>query len=485
MLAKYKMLVLMGVAVGVASVVASSCLECQLNSYPGHDRGASAWPSSLYRDGPVTPVLNKLRRGGFTPNNPFVLRNAPPSRPRLSDNDFLIGDSDDYTEDEPKFPWLPAARSSSLFSGQHHAKALPGLDHLLENKLGPASRQLKSRRLGKQGSDVFSRKAVLSNKRKNKMRKHRQRLGKALDSPFVGTQQVPGLVQMKSPHRMEEDALQREGGEDNDHRARDEEQEDEEHMTVPELFAGPRTFPKDFVSGARFNNKDFITSEHVHPDAMAKNTLQTNHFHSENESDQEGFRHRVLSKTPFVKGFGSNSFFEGAPHEDFDDKLTFPEPFADLGPFGETYKDQEPFSTGEHSFGNLGVYHQPDFLQEGGEGLDWLHNPLSGLNLPSSKDIISDFEHPKMTTEAQREACHARNIHTCGKKVITEFTFEPDFPEKCRIREEFLDCMELQRQQSCDMPEGEHFSREGTKIIRDKIKTLLWSARGCILGYST
>lgn len=474
MLAEYKMFILMGVMMGVVSAVAGGCLECQTNSFPAHDRGMSAWPSSARRDGAVTPVLNKLRRGGFTPNNPFILRNIQPTRPRFSENDFLIGDIDDYDEDDHKFPWLPATRPSFY---SNHAKELPGLEHILEDKLSPVGRQLKARRPGKQASDMFSRKAVLGNKRKNKMRKHRQRLGKALGSPFAGSQRVPGFVQVKSPPRIDEDDLQREDGEGNDHRAGTEEHEDD-HLTVPELFAGPRTFPKDFVPGARFGNKDF------QPEPVAKGPFQTDHFHGENESQREGFRQSVLSKTPFAKDFGSNGFFESAPHEDFDHKLTFPEPFPDLGPFGETYKGREPFAAGEHDFGSLGSYHQPDFLQEGGGGLDWLHSPLSGLNLPASKDIISAFEHPEMTTEAQREACHARNIHTCGKKVITEFTFEPDFPEKCRIREEFLDCMELQRQQSCDVPEGEHFSREGTKIIRDKIKTLLWSARGCILGFS-
>lgn len=249
---------------------------------------------------------------------------------------------------------------------------------------------------------MFSRKAVLGNKRKNKMRKHRQRLGKALGSSFVGSQRVPGFVQVNNPPHISEDDLQREDGEGNDHRVMPEEHEDDQ-LTVPELFAGARAFPKDFASGARFGSKDF------HPDPAAKASFQTDRFHGENESEREGFRQSVLSKTPFAKDFGSNGFFESAPREDFDHKLTFPEPFADLGPFGETYKEREPFAAGEHDFGALGSYRQPDFLQEGGGGLDWLHSPLSGLNLPASKDIISAFEHPKMTTEAQRGTRHIRS----------------------------------------------------------------------------
>ncbi|XP_047472958.1 uncharacterized protein LOC125027870 [Penaeus chinensis] len=124
-----------------------------------------AWPSSARRDGAVTPVLNKLRRGGFTPNNPFMLRNIQPTRPRFSENDFLIGDIDDYDEDDHKFPWVPATRPSFYSS---HAKELPGLEHILEDQLSPVGRQLKARRPGKLGSDMFSRKAVLGNKRKNK-----------------------------------------------------------------------------------------------------------------------------------------------------------------------------------------------------------------------------------------------------------------------------------------------------------------------------
>ncbi|MPC92685.1 hypothetical protein E2C01_087789 [Portunus trituberculatus] len=33
------------------------------------------------------------------------------------------------------------------------------------------------------------------------------------------------------------------------------------------------------------------------------------------------------------------------------------------------------------------------------------------------------------------ETCHARHLHTCGGRVIEEFSHEPDYSDACRIRE--------------------------------------------------
>ncbi|XP_045134017.1 uncharacterized protein LOC123517717 isoform X2 [Portunus trituberculatus] len=81
------------------------------------------------------------------------------------------------------------------------------------------------------------------------------------------------------------------------------------------------------------------------------------------------------------------------------------------------------------------------------------------------------------------ETCHARHLHTCGGRVIEEFSHEPDYSDACRIREEFLDCMEKEQKEPCRL-QGSYFTQTGTRRIIGRIKKLLWSARGCILGHS-
>ncbi|KAK4008929.1 hypothetical protein OUZ56_014050 [Daphnia magna] len=84
-----------------------------------------------------------------------------------------------------------------------------------------------------------------------------------------------------------------------------------------------------------------------------------------------------------------------------------------------------------------------------------------------------------------KELCHAKILQKCGSAVIEGFA-EADLPlnQKCRIRENFLHCVIKMKRHTCHKRTREDLllTDEYIRTLRQQILTLLWSARGCVLG---
>ncbi|XP_068215503.1 uncharacterized protein [Palaemon carinicauda] len=414
--------------------------------------------------------------GETTPNNPFLPTrpSAPRILPRLSENDFIVGD-DDYDKDLRNAHWFPQTHHS----GQ---QTLEDLQHLLEGKLGPINDPTP---VEKHKTPVrISHKDEKEKKQRTKQIKYRQRFGQdsAPSSPDAdrssssaergeGLAQIPdfGTGDFAQDGRLMADDQQF---------SKDILQDFQEPLSMQEHFTNSKQFPKDFISPEQLP-RDFGVQE-----TPSNDHLTTDPFVSELENQNSPFQEHILL-SPL-----SNSDFQNPDHllnlhsDQALSEVDLPQIFPDLGLLRNI--DQQGSFLHQDGLGHFDMANSqsPDILPETGEGLEWLPPSLSELNLPSHNQMISSFEQQKLSKEAHRDACHARNLHSCGSRLIDEFAFGPDNPDKCRIREEFLDCMEQVMKLPCEL-HGERYSREGTKLIRDKIKTLLWSAQGCILGYST
>ncbi|CAL4135371.1 unnamed protein product, partial [Meganyctiphanes norvegica] len=237
------------------------------------------------------------------------------------------------------------------------------------------------------------------------------------------------------------------------------------------------------------NNKNYL-KEDQH---LGKSIQENDNANDEHSKYDEQEKELVdFSKELSREGNNAHEFWE---EEDKDDWIPFTvsdtasDENKDIGDIwnSDSFENWNKFdSSNENHNNDHKNNHENMWMEE--EDDKWVPPSFGGgngdLNIPSSQDLVTMFgKHWQPTEESQREACHARNLHYCGTQVIDEFTFEPNYAEKCHIREEFLDCMVQQRRKRCDGAHGELFTRDGTKLIRDKVRQLLWAARGCILGY--
>ncbi|XP_046452208.1 uncharacterized protein LOC124200128 isoform X2 [Daphnia pulex] len=93
--------------------------------------------------------------------------------------------------------------------------------------------------------------------------------------------------------------------------------------------------------------------------------------------------------------------------------------------------------------------------------------------------------HEEDENSSAKELCHAKILQKCGSAVIEGFA-ETDLPlnQKCRIRENFLHCVIKMKRHSCHKRSRDDslLTDDYIRSLRQQILTLLWSARGCVLG---
>nr|XP_045623059.1 uncharacterized protein LOC123773384 isoform X2 [Procambarus clarkii] len=405
-----------------------------------------------------------------TPNSAFPPR--PPHPPRalhtlttpFNHNNFITDGEDYEDEDATHMFWLP--QSGRPYTSPQHSASLQGLQHLLEDEVRPGHPPVKANRLRLEADQT------LEDNLASPQGQLPQPLGRGLNSfrNNLNTQ-TPGRDTYSGQLPVINYNFQRESNLRNDllrnsHSLPATWQRFTGSQQSPDfLVSNTAQFPQDFDRPNKFS-KELPPSDQYLQTFPEEEPLQTNFFDEDH----------------LPRSFGGPDVTSELDDEDFQDQMTIPEHFMEPHTLQELshqqpFLDQEPVG-GAHSFP---VQQSSDLSLP--DGHSWIPSSLSGLNLPSSKDVISVFTNPELTKEGQREACHARNLHTCGSRVIREFNHERAHAETCTIREEFLDCMEHRRDEPC-RPSGVTFSRSETKLIRDKIKLLLWSARGCILGLS-
>ncbi|XP_053629541.2 uncharacterized protein [Cherax quadricarinatus] len=415
----------------------------------------------------------------------------------------------------------PQQRHQQLQQHNQHSTSLEGLQHLLEGGVTADIPGVKVQQLGLESDTTH--KDDLGYRAGNRQVKHQQR---QVIKPYSGggssSSSTPRLVDPETHTGklpVVNPNFHSEGLRNHDHLSKGITHSLQPHFVshkhFPELFlSNSRQFPQDFDRQSKFPNgllsesylqtfpqeeqlpinvlsDDQLPSRFITPDVVSDVGHQFSQDHMTfpepfmDSHALEEFTHQqpFIHQHPFSnqKPIGDQEPFDN--QEPFGNQVQFidQEPLGNKEPFGvqepfidpEPFRDQKPF--GDFRDGSIDVVDE--------EGYRGLPVSLSELNLPSSKDLISAFTNPELTKEGQREECHARNLRACGIRVIDEFNHELGHPEMCRVREEFLDCMEQQREKPCQ-PHGKTFSREETDLIRDRIKSLLLSARGCILSHS-
>lgn len=430
-----------------------------------------------------------------SPNNPFLPQRPPtppPIRPQLSENDFIMEDAYD-DDDATDLLWLPQTRFGKPDPPDQHQQdstSLEGLQHLLEVEVNPVHRPTKVNQVGLEETATHKSDVGTTH---NKQTEHRQHLGHGFDPFRRGSGRLDGQALDHTRHYPQlpliNQHFHRQGILSQDHLSKDVPHDYHGHLSLPEQLTNHKHFSQDFISHTPQLLQEYDNSDEFSGD------LLTSHRHSQILPQHELFPTNLFGDSRQFPGSFRKHIFSSVDRQDFPDHVTIPEPFINHHTF-EDFTHQQPFVE-QQQFRELQTspHEETAGVLPEDEGPAWLPSALSGLNLPSSKDLISVFTNPELTDEDHRcarntkasvyeaEACHARNLHTCGTRVIDEFSHEPGYQETCRIREEFLDCMEQQRGKPCHL-HGKRFSRDGTKLIRDRIKTLLWSARGCILGHS-
>ncbi|KAL7644071.1 UNVERIFIED_CONTAM: hypothetical protein RMT77_004883 [Armadillidium vulgare] len=109
---------------------------------------------------------------------------------------------------------------------------------------------------------------------------------------------------------------------------------------------------------------------------------------------------------------------------------------------------------------------------------------VNGKNLHAYKtnsDLFSKRSARHVRSSSMKlNSCHSQHLERCGSTLIKKFENVDKETVKCKIREEFLDCMVQERERKCQPPQ-ENLPIEGINSIRSKVKHLLWSAHGCLL----
>ncbi|XP_068215504.1 uncharacterized protein [Palaemon carinicauda] len=332
--------------------------------------------------------------GETTPNNPFLPTrpSAPRILPRLSENDFIVGD-DDYDKDLRNAHWFPQTHHS----GQ---QTLEDLQHLLEGKLGPINDPTP---VEKHKTPVrISHKDEKEKKQRTKQIKYRQRFGQdsAPSSPDAdrssssaergeGLAQIPdfGTGDFAQDGRLMADDQQF---------SKDILQDFQEPLSMQEHFTNSKQFPKDFISPEQLP-RDFGVQE-----TPSNDHLTTDPFVSELENQNSPFQEHILL-SPL-----SNSDFQNPDHllnlhsDQALSEVDLPQIFPDLGLLRNI--DQQGSFLHQDGLGHFDMANSqsPDILPETGEGLEWLPPSLSELNLPSHNQMISSFEQQKLSKEAHR-----------------------------------------------------------------------------------
>ncbi|XP_042228059.1 uncharacterized protein LOC121870342 [Homarus americanus] len=374
-----------------------------------------------------------MRRPGVwqetTPNNPFLLSSSRPVPPHQRKNNFIM--DDDYEDNEGSVSdefWLSQARFTSLNPhNQQHSTSLKGLQHLLEGQVSPGHYPTKVDQLRHEGvpthlPNTYNNKQMNRpqhpGRRVNLLGRSDPRTAQPLDYnkeniqvPIINRENFPhaGTV---NPNRLSEDV----------HYNYDSE------TGIPQPFSSQKKFPEDFIS-----NTIQYPQDYNYPDKFPKESF-TSDRSSQFLPHHERFPINLFGDGQLPGNYRQHNMFRNVDNQDSQDHMTVPEPFLEPYTMGD-FTHQQPL-VNEEPFGDFQTFphHIPaGVLESGGRG--WLQPSLSGLNLPSSKNLIYFFTNPEMTKEGRREACHALNLHTCGTRVINEFTYERDHLETCRIRE--------------------------------------------------
>lgn len=370
-----------------------------------------------------------------------AVRPPPPGPPQLRDNSLLLGD-EDY-EEAPNSMWLG---QSNLHPRRQESTSLEGLQHMLEGEVRPRVEQVSP-----QGGAA----------REEEEEEEEGRSGVPFSEPHLSQHQL---------FEEDLDMFPRRG----------------EHTRTADLSSPPIQPPA--ISRYNYHHqpleshgtlskdmlKDILGQLAIEPLSRHGDFLNPSQLMENGNLDQlpsnlqyskslpkELFLKNLLGESQLTNGDSQTDMLGRVGAPDYPDHAALPDMLANHHGFGE-FMNQHSYS---HKDELQGLPQQGD--ESGGSG--WLPSTLSRLNMPSSEDLT--------------KICHARHLHTCEGRMIEEFSHEPNHEDTCRIREEFLDCMEKEQKEPCRL-QGAHFTQEGTRRIIERIKKLLWSARGCILGHS-
>ncbi|XP_063862011.1 uncharacterized protein LOC135101650 [Scylla paramamosain] len=374
-----------------------------------------------------------------------AIRTPMSAPPQLRDNSLLLGE-DDY-DDAPNSMWLGQSR---LHPHRRGSTSLEGLQHLLEGEVRPRVEQV-----GPQGGAAREEEGTSGVPFSEPHLSQHQLFGEDLDMfprggggggeqtvDLASTPVQPavlGQYSYRQPHLDTPGTLSKD--------------------ILGQLAMEPPSrhsqFPGDFLGQSQLMEEEDLDQlpPDLLPDVQYSKTLP-----------KELILKNLLVEPQLKNGNSQPDMLGGVAAPDYPDHATLPDMLANHRGFGE-FMHQHRYADTSQKDELHGLSRHGDEDRTPG----WLPSTLSRLNVPSSDTL--------------KKTCHARHLHTCGRRVIEEFSHEPDYSDTCRIREEFLDCMEKEQKEPCRL-QGTHFTQTGTRNIIDRIKKLLRSARGCILGHS-
>ncbi|XP_050731189.1 uncharacterized protein LOC127005890 [Eriocheir sinensis] len=416
------------------------------------------------------------------PHHPMLPATAsdpppPPGPAHLSANSLLLGE-EDY-DDAPSELWIS---QSALHPNRGHGSThLEGLQHLLEGEVGPRLEQVGTQEGAAQEEEEEEEEEHKVEEEEEEVSRgvsfrephvsQHQLFGKDLDMfPQGGSgvrQESPdfAIPPVQPPSLSQYDYPQRPIGSPNT--LNKELLKDLRNQLAMEQLGRNGQFSGDFLGHSPMMETTDLGQ--LPPDLVPAGQ------YSEGLPREEVFIKNLMGNGQLTNSDSQTNLLGRVGAPDYPDHAAIPDMLSSHHGFGE-YMHQHSYAAPGQNPDLQGLPHQGG---EGG-GSGWLPSTLSRLNLPSAEDMM---EHLTDRYLAPAEACHAHHLHTCGGRVIEEFSHEPDYADTCRIREEFLNCMEKKQKEEC-RPEGLLYTKEGTRRIIKRIKKLLRSARGCILSRS-